>query len=227
MPRNQVEELLNARAEIDEELRRHKNLLSVMFTDIVGSTSYFDRFGDTAGLAMVHLNAQLGIAAVREFGGTVVKTIGDSVMAEFPDPKVAVKAAIAMQRRLVELNSELPEHRRMQIRIGIHCGMGFRKGSDVFGDVVNLAARITKRTDAGQILISKAVQEATVAEGDIPCQWLDKCTIDGRTEQEDIFEVVWTDPATYTELRRNLQKSHLGFAPKPPSHQNCLRVMRC
>jgi len=217
MPRNQVEELLNARAEIDEELRRHKNLLSVMFTDIVGSTSYFDRFGDTAGLSMVHLNAELGTTAVHEFGGTVVKTIGDSVMADFPDPRCAVKAAIAMQRRLADLNSELPDHRRVQIRIGIHCGMGFRKGTDVFGDVVNLAARITKRTDAGQILISKSVQEATANDGDIPCQWLDKCTIDGRTEQEDIFEVIWTDPLTYAELRRNLQRSHSAARQNDPA----------
>jgi len=228
MAQNQVEELLNARAEIDEQLRRHKNLLTVLFTDVVGSTSYFDRFGDTAGLAMVHLNAELGTTAVREFGGTVVKTIGDSVMADFPNPKSAVSAAIAMQRRLAELNSALPEHRRMQIRIGIHSGMGFRKGTDVFGDVVNLAARITKRTQAGQILISKAVQEAAAVDSNINCQWLDKCTLDGRAEHEDIFEVVWTDLPTYTELRRNLQKAHSDsrveapLAPKLPSRYEVL-----
>ncbi|MGH9691304.1 MAG: adenylate/guanylate cyclase domain-containing protein [Candidatus Acidiferrales bacterium] len=187
MARNQVEELLNARAEIDEQLRRHKNLLTVLFTDIVGSTSYFDRFGDTAGLAMVHLNSELGTNVIGDFGGTIVKTIGDSIMADFPEPKSAVKAAIEMQRRLIELNSELPDHRRMELRIGIHSGMGFRKGADVFGDVVNLAARITKRTEAAQILISHTVQEAIAAESEIACRWLDKCTIDGRNEKEDIF----------------------------------------
>ncbi|HVB58204.1 MAG TPA: protein kinase [Candidatus Acidoferrales bacterium] len=208
MARNQVEELLNARAEIDEQLRRHKNLLTVLFTDIVGSTSYFDRFGDTAGLAMVHLNSELGTNVIGDFGGTIVKTIGDSIMADFPEPKSAVKAAIEMQRRLIELNSELPDHRRMELRIGIHSGMGFRKGADVFGDVVNLAARITKRTEAAQILISHTVQEAIAAESDIACRWLDKCTIDGRNEKEDIFEVIWTDLAAYTDLRRKAALSH-------------------
>jgi len=228
MAQKQVEELLNARAEIDEQLRRHKNLLTVMFTDVVGSTSYFDRFGDTAGLAMVHLNAELGSTAVREFGGTVVKTIGDSVMADFPEPKSAVRAAVAMQRRLAELNSALPEHRRMQIRIGVHTGMGFRKGSDVFGDVVNLAARITKRTEAGQILISRSVQEGIALDADIACQWLDKCTIDGRAEREDIFEVVWTDVTAYTELRRKLHNVHSDtraeaqVAPQLPSRYEVL-----
>jgi len=208
MAQNQVEELLNARAEIDEQLRRHKNQLTVLFTDIVGSTGYFDRFGDTAGLAMVHLSTELGTTAVREFGGTLVKTIGDSVMADFPDATSAVRAATAMQRRLMEVNATLPDHRRMEVRIGIHSGMGFRKGSDVFGDVVNLAARITRRTGPAQILISRTVKEAIAGENNISCRWLDKCTIDGRSEKEDIFEVVWTDPATYTELRRKLETAH-------------------
>jgi serine/threonine protein kinase/class 3 adenylate cyclase len=204
---NDVEALLNARAEIDEQLRRHKNVLTVLFTDVVGSTSYFDRFGDTAGLAMVHLSSELGVSVVGQFGGTVVKTIGDSVMADFPDPVSAVSAAIEMQRRLIGVNSDLPEHRRMELRIGIHTGMGFRKGTDVFGDVVNLASRITKRTEAAQILISRAVQEVVASQSDITCRWLDKCTIDGRSEKEDIFEVIWTDLDEYLRHRSRFVSS--------------------
>ena len=204
---NDVEALLNARAEIDEQLRRHKNVLTVLFTDVVGSTSYFDRFGDTAGLAMVHLSSELGVSVVGRFGGTVVKTIGDSVMADFPDPVSAVSAAIEMQRRLICVNSDLPEHRRMELRIGIHTGMGFRKGTDVFGDVVNLASRITKRTEAAQILISRAVQEVVASQSNITCRWLDKCTIDGRSEKEDIFEVIWTDLDEYLRHRSRFVSS--------------------
>jgi len=80
-----VDRLLKARSEIDEQLRHHKALLTVVFTDLVGSTSYFDRFGDTAGLAMVHRHADLAGNSFTGFGGRVIKTIGDSVMAVFPD----------------------------------------------------------------------------------------------------------------------------------------------
>jgi class 3 adenylate cyclase len=128
-------------------------------------------------------------------------------MADFPNAIDAVKSAVEMQRRLIELNSNLPEHRRMELRIGIHTGMGFRKGTDVFGDVVNLASRITRRTEPAQILISRAVQEAVETEKEITCRWLDKCTIDGRTEKEDIFEVIWTDLDEYTRHRSKFTPS--------------------
>jgi len=215
MSPTKVEELLNARAEIDEQLRRHKNLITVLFTDVVGSTSYFDRFGDTAGLAMVHQHAEFGSKVVKEFSGKVIKTIGDSIMADFPDAHAAVEAAIEMQRRLQEMNTQLPEHRRLVLRIGVHSGMGFRKGNDVFGDVVNLAARITKRTGAAQILVSRAVYEI-VSTSEINCRWLDKCTIDGRAEKEDIYEVVWTDAARYAEIRQQLSVPHQATTESAP-----------
>ena len=94
-----VGELLTARARIDEQLRLHKTLITVLFTDVVGATSYYNRFGDTAGLAMVYRHSELGTNAVLQFSGTVIKTIGDSIMAQFSDPKSAVRAAVEMQRR--------------------------------------------------------------------------------------------------------------------------------
>src|SRR3989454_12075996 len=151
-----VDTLLKARAEIDEQLRRHKNALTVLFTDVVGSTSFFERFGDTAGLAMVHRHAELAASIVQQHDGSVIQTIGDSVTAECPGPGSAVHAAVEIEQQLLEVNLTLPQHKRVELRIGIHTGVGFRKGNDVFGDVVNVAARITKRTAAAQILISRA-----------------------------------------------------------------------
>src|SRR6187397_3217119 len=102
-----IDQLLRARSEIDEELRRHKTRIAVFFTDVVGSTTYFDRFGDTAGLLLLHRHDNLVMRAVEEFRGVVVKTIGDSVMAEFPDPVSAVRAAISIQKRLLAQNQSV------------------------------------------------------------------------------------------------------------------------
>src|SRR6059036_2347355 len=99
-----IHQLLKIRSEIDEEIRRHKTERTVLFTDIVGSTNYFDRFGDTAGLLLLHRHDNCVSSAVAEFEGTVIKTIGDSVMAEFPHPLFAVRAAIEIQRRLLSHN---------------------------------------------------------------------------------------------------------------------------
>src|SRR5438132_4728670 len=108
-----IDQLLRARSEIDEELRRHKIKVTVFFTDIVGSTTYFDRFGDTAGLLLVHRHDHLVITAVEQFQGTVIKTIGDSVMAEFPEPLLAVRAAAEIQQRIFQHNQSVANNDRL------------------------------------------------------------------------------------------------------------------
>jgi formylglycine-generating enzyme required for sulfatase activity/class 3 adenylate cyclase/predicted Ser/Thr protein kinase len=187
-----IDQLLRARSEIDEELRRHKTKVTVLFTDVVGSTTYFDRFGDTAGLLLLHRHDNLVTTAVDEFRGIVVKTIGDSVMAEFPEPLLAVRAAIAMQQRLLEENESVVESERLRIRTGINYGAGFRRGNDLFGDAINLAARITKRSEPAQILISHAVREA-LAETDICCKSVGRVGLEGKAETEQLYEVIWTN----------------------------------
>ena len=202
--KDDVDVLLKARAEIDEKLRKHKNTFTVLFTDVAGSTSFFERNGDTAGLAMIHRHDELARNAVQQHAGKVIKMIGDSAMAEFPDPSSAVRAGVEIERQFLKLNSTLPLSERVEVRIGIHSGVGFRRGNDLFGDVVNVAARIVKRTAPAQILISRAVYEAASKEADLHCQWLSKVTIDGRVEKEDIFEVTWTDAEAYREVRERL-----------------------
>src|SRR5207245_9858995 len=117
-----VDAVLKASTEIDEQLRRHKNALTVLFTDVVGSTSFFERFGDTAGLAMVHRHAELAASIVQQHDGSVIKTIGDSVMAEFPGPGSAVHAAVAIEQQLLELTLTLPQPQRGALRLGITNG---------------------------------------------------------------------------------------------------------
>src|SRR5438093_13402111 len=95
-----IHQLLKIRSEIDEEIRRHKTERTVLFTDIVGSTNYFDRFGDTAGVLLVQRHDDFVASAVRQSEGVAIKTIGDSVMAEFADPQLAVGAAGEIQQRV-------------------------------------------------------------------------------------------------------------------------------
>src|SRR5437667_12451935 len=166
-----IHQLLKIRSEIDEEIRRHKTERTVLFTDIVGSTNYFDRFGDTAGLLLLQRHDDFVASAVREFQGVVIKTICDSVMAEFPESLLAVRAAVEIQRRVFQHNQSLLESERLQVRAGINCGVGFRRGTDFLGDAVNIAARITKRSGTAQSLISQPVYEAT-AGGETGSRWV-------------------------------------------------------
>lgn len=221
---NNVDQLLQARSEIDEELRRHKTKVTVFFTDVVGSTTYFDRFGDTAGLLLLHRHDSLVTSAVEEFHGMVVKKIGDSVMAEFPEPAFAVRAAIAIQKRLLAQNQSVADNERLRIRIGINYGTGFRRGNDLFGDAINLAARITKRSGPGQILISDAVQEA-LGETEIQCQPLGRVSLEGKADTGELYEVTWADGA---ELRAvvtsNFPSVEQPVTPDLPRYEIMARI---
>lgn len=203
-PESKLDQLLRQRAEIDDALRRHQTAFSVLFTDVVGSTSYFEKYGDIDGMAMLSRHETLARKCVEEQGGRVIKNIGDSVMAEFPDAAAAARAAVEIQRRLLRLNQTLPERERLQIRIGINHGTGFRHEGDVFGDVVNVAARITKKTGPAQILVGASVKDAVVKKGDFRCNFVGKVEMKGKAEEGEVFEVVWTDTHTYVGLRQNV-----------------------
>ena len=131
---------------------------AVLFTDIVGSTRYFEKHGDTAGLAMVQRHNGLLFPCVTSQGGRVVKTIGDAILAVFDDVGGAVRAALAMHETLERDASAGNE--RIRVRSGIHAGLVLRHGNDVYGDVVNTAARVSSAARGGELLVSRVVAEA-------------------------------------------------------------------
>ncbi len=205
-------------AENKAQRRQHKNTVTVLSANIVDSTSYFERFGDKEGVAMIHRHSELASEVAREYQCSAVNTIGVSVKAEFSDPARAARAAVEIQHRQLVLNGMLPEAQRMQLRIGIHCGTGVRNGAGgvkthheliaqaraALAEVANLAARIAKCSGPAQILISWPVRDAIQGESGLKCQWLSKISLDGQAQEEDVFEVIWTDAASYRELLRKV-----------------------
>src|SRR5512143_1976960 len=89
-----------------EKLRRN---ITVLFTDIKGSTAYFEKFGDSAGLLMVFQCNSLLSKCVERHGGRVIKTIGDAIMAAYEDHAEAVASAIEMQEGITAENAPKPE----------------------------------------------------------------------------------------------------------------------
>jgi class 3 adenylate cyclase len=111
MDKNKMQELLEVRAQADQELEKMRASVTILFSDIKGSTTYFEKNGDVEGLAMVERHHSLMLPVIEGAGGRVVKTIGDAIMASFADPVGAVKAAIGMQRALEE-DRPRPRRRR-------------------------------------------------------------------------------------------------------------------
>lgn len=192
----------------ETRIERFRRNLTVMFTDIKGSTSYFDRFGNTMGLRMIQRHNKLLFPIIQVHKGTIVKTIGDAIMAYFEDPREGVAAAIEMQKALAEHNASLPPDDKIQIRIGLNLGIGILEGNDVFGDVVNVASRVQHRCLENQILVSSSVYEAVRDTTDLFCQPLGRVQLAGKAQEEQIFLVVW-HPDQLKLLRRKELKGAL------------------
>jgi class 3 adenylate cyclase len=175
------------------ELEKFRRNVTILFTDIKGSTSYFERYGDAAGLLMVSTcNNAIG-EIVREHGGRVIKEIGDAVMASFDDCVLSVKAAIKMQQAIYEDSQLKPEQDRVSIRIGLNYGPGIVRQDDVFGDVVNVASRVESVGAPEQIVISDALYEQVNSSGEFKLFPLGRFALKGKGENRELYEVQWTD----------------------------------
>jgi class 3 adenylate cyclase len=196
-----VEALLKQRDEIDSELRKHKSPVTVMFTDLAGSTAYFDRHGDTAGVQWLEKHNSLVFPVIQQHQGTIVKTIGDSVMAYFTEAVQAAGAARDIEQRLIETNLTEPEDHQMWVRVALHQGLGYLRGGDVFGDVVNCAARLAKLCLPAQVIVSESVYRTIRETGEFEVSALGTQQLRGKTGQENLYELAFTDPQTYAALR--------------------------
>jgi adenylate cyclase len=130
-----------------------RRLAVIMFTDMVGYSKKVHQDEDAALTLLAQHNKILGEAIVRH-GGNIVKTIGDAFMADFDNAREAVETAVDIQKELVGYNAEASSETQMEVRIGIHIGDVIYRENDVFGDGVNIAARIEALAGAGQILVS-------------------------------------------------------------------------
>jgi len=134
--------------------------VALMFTDLTHSTTLYERLGDAAAYRLVRAHFGLLEAAIEARGGAVVKTIGDAVMAAFPDGEAALAAAADCQRAWPGFLAELGHSpRETQLRIGVHAGPCYAVEAngtlDYFGQTVNMAARVEAAASGGAIAITE------------------------------------------------------------------------
>jgi class 3 adenylate cyclase len=182
--------------------------VTILFSDIKGSTSYFERRGDAEGLAMLQHHNDLLFPVIEDSGGRVVKTIGDAIMACFKDPVSAIKAAILMQQ-VMEKDRDYTEDEddHIHIRVALHMGVGLEKDNDIYGDVVNASAKVQQQTEPDQILITDVLLDAAHEAG-AQCVKLGRADMKGKDEAIDLYAVAWSDSAEeqlLEEVQRQLE----------------------
>jgi adenylate cyclase len=114
-------------------------------------------------------------ALVASHDGRIVGTAGDSVLAEFPSAVEAARCAVKIQEELAARNAELPGDRRLQFRIGINLGDVMVEGDDLFGDGVNVAARLQTLAEPGGIYISGGIYDQIKGKLPFGCDFLVDC----------------------------------------------------
>jgi len=208
-PEQQDEEALShlVQADIDQgeqehssEQREIKTQLiqirdaTILLSDIIGITPYFESHGDIAGRKKIQKHNELLFPVIQRHHGTVIKTIGDAIMAHFESPDDGVEAAMEMQQVLEAANrNQVEETDKIRIRVGLHSGRTIFEKQDAFGDAVNVASRISSKAGAGEVLISSSTRDKLIRMRDFT-KFHSTTSLKGKTEEYSLFSVTWREP---------------------------------
>lgn len=212
-----------------EKLKRR--LTTVLCADVQGYSRLME--ADEPGtLATLRRYRAAMAALIERHDGRIVNTWGDAVIAEFPSVVEAVQCAVETQRELSVQDSHLPASQRMQFRIGINLGDVMADGSDIYGDGVNIAARLQEMADPGGILISGPVYDQVHNKLSVGFDYLGRqqvknvaapvtsyrVTLDGRMDERPAAIHAATVPRTLRERsprRQSRLSDRLASLPRP------------
>lgn len=173
---------------------------AVLFADISGSTRLYDALGDTRAFSAINGCLDVLRQLTISHSGRVVKTIGDEIMSVFPDAVCAVQAACEMQ---LVVNAQAPIDKvRMAIRIGLHSGAVLESSSDgdVFGDTVNVAARMAEIAKAQQIITTAATIAQLPPIMRSSTRTFSSLSIKGKADDIEVREVLWQESDEMTMM---------------------------
>lgn len=178
--------------------------IAVLFTDVVGSTKYFKTHGDIRGREMLRTHHRMAISIVEEYGGSLIKEVGDSVLVYFPDPVDALNAAIKIQHRFFTHNQESIPEDQIHVRIGLHHGKVIVEDKDIYGDVVNVAAKLTNLAGGDQIFISHEIYESTRKSPSIQFESIDFWNMKNVPHGLKIYKVIWENASVAPPAKKFL-----------------------
>jgi len=180
----------------DESIKK----ITVLFTDIVGSTKYFKTHGDQAGRLMLRRHHDTTTKIIHEFRGSVIKSLGDSIMAYFVDPKDALQSAIKIQQNYSAYNQVRNVSDQVHIRISVHFGYGILEENDIYGDVVNVTAKLTSLAEADQIYISQEVYDTVSDLQQLQFELIDLSKRKNVPDGLIVYRVTWDEMVKFDPI---------------------------
>lgn len=191
-------ELVRLRDDLSSTLhRRFGRELALVFTDVVGSTEHFARFGDVAGRALQQRHFDHLAAAIAPRGGRVVDTAGDGAFTVFASVDDALRAVLALQEGILAGNQGRDRDQRLKVRVGVHWSTVLTDGEVVSGDGVNLCARVSAAADPGGVLITRAGHDALASDLRSRCHSARDLQPKGIPYAIQVLSVEWLDASRF------------------------------
>ena len=189
-----IGKMLERRDQLERAMKeKFQRVLTVMFTDLKGSTAIAESSGDLAVRAMLKVYHDLCIGSVKAQGGTMVKTIGDGTLSHFTDALAACRAAAAIQRGMEAINVSKKYPALLLARVGLHTGECILEKNDIFGDVVNTASRFESSAHPGEILVSEDTYNALSDKTEFYSRFDREVSLKGKSNPFRAYIVFW-DP---------------------------------
>jgi class 3 adenylate cyclase len=181
---------------------------AILFADVCESTAIYESAGDAAALGKINRVLAVLRRQVQASGGVVVKTVGDGVICQFEQPDAAFRAACEMQQATLDLGAG--EAAPLRIKVGCNFGPVVLAESDVFGDTVNVCARLMSLANPAQVLTTRQTIDALSPGLRSRCRELYETQIRGRGAPVMVCEVVWRSDADLTKV--DLSQPELALA---------------
>jgi len=183
----------------ERKVTEQKTNMAVLFADVSDSTRLYEALGDTVAFGNVRDVIGLLKSITEASGGRVVKTIGDGLMCAFPSADGAANAASAMQQQVAQ-RAPMKSGKQMTIRIGFHFGPVIQDGEDVFGDSVNVAARMAGLALAWQALTDAHTVAALSAHLRDATRPINALPVKGKTQEVEVHELLWQTSSDRTVI---------------------------
>ncbi len=142
---------------------------------------------------------------IQQYRGRVVDAPGDNVLAEFTSVVDAINCAVEIQRELAERNADLPEERKMEFRIGVNLGDVVEEGERIYGDGVNIAARVENLAEGGGICISGTVYDSIEGKLGLEYEYLGEHRVKNIAKPVRVYQVSMESVATQTTFVKHLE----------------------
>lgn len=184
--------------------------VTVLFTDVEGSTALHSARGDAEAQAILAACDDLSRQQVEAHHGRTIKSLGDGLMAAFTSPRRAVACALAIQEAIARYGHERLD-RQVRLRAGLHTGEVSEAVGDLFGNAVNAGARVCARAKGGEVLVSEVVRQLCGTVPDTVFEDRGRVTLKGFPERWRLYRVT-TAPAPRTGLPGRAETPFVGRA---------------